>query len=108
MMQALRNYVIVLLTKDSEAVTPGGIIIPGEGGNPFLTGVVQSVGPGTPIQGTTLFDCPGFLAGETVVFGKGMGMPYTQNGDKFCLLLIEEIAAVIMPDEPTVSVPDTK
>jgi len=84
---------VVILSEEPEAVTKGGIIIPGNAGEKPLFGKVLAVGPGKFDKGVLV--PTGLTVGDRVLFNKQSGIQVKIDGVDVLIMTALEILAIV-------------
>ena len=89
-LKPLEDRVVIMPSEDSETMR-GGLYIPDTAKEKPTQGEVVAVGPGKFEDGTRVkMDV---AVGDTVIYGKYSGTPYTVDGDELIIIKASDILA---------------
>lgn len=88
----LRDRLIV--RRQEEKTTAGGIVIPDTAGEKPIIGIVVAVGPGKQLEDGTTLELV-VKVGDKVLFGKYAGTEVEYAGEKLVVMREEDIMGII-------------
>ena len=78
---------------ESDKVTEGGIVIPGNAQGKSNRGIVVAAGPGVKVDGKSMG--VDVAEGDKILFGKYSGVEIEVNGETLLLMREEEVLAIV-------------
>ena len=84
---------IMVRRDESDKVTAGGIVIPGNSQGKSNRGVVVAAGPGVKVDGKSMG--VDVAEGDKILFGKYSGVEVEVDGEALFLMREEEVLAII-------------